>query len=70
MSVGADVIARVNDIEPFKVKCKNCQGFEFHPNYYWCDYWSTTIDDADKAFCSFFTPLPVYNKSKEGEKEE
>ena len=71
MSVGADVIARVNEMDAFKVKCKNCQALEIHGvskllTNYWCDFWCTTIDNADEAFCSFFTPLPIYNP-QEGE---
>lgn len=46
----------MSDREAYKVKCKNCTGVERHENYYWCDFWCTTIDDADTSYCSYFVP--------------
>ena len=56
MSVNRTVIANEVDTEPLKLKCRNCMAFEEHSKFYWCDFWSTTIDDASTAYCSFFVP--------------
>ena len=64
MIVDKETIAEANCTEPLKVKCKNCMACEIHTAgllaYNWCDFWSTTIDDAATAYCSFFVPLPIY----------
>ncbi len=63
MNTGRDEIADGMKAEAFKVKCKNCIGLETHGSYNWCDFWSTTVDDAEKAFCSYFLPcLPKENE--------
>ena len=65
MSAGKEVIAEEFDTEPYKVKCKNCIALEQHRKFYWCDFWSTTIDDSNTAYCSFFTPAQPRRKEDE-----
>lgn len=70
MSAGKEAIAEEFDTEPHKVKCKNCIALEQHGlsnllKYDWCDFWSTTIDDSNTAYCSFFTPSQPQRKGED-----
>lgn len=52
----------MSNTEYLKLQCRNCMACEEHFSsddrapYYWCDFWCTTISDAEQAYCSYFTP--------------
>ena len=58
--------------EYYRVKCANCMACEEHFSsddrapHYWCDFWCTTVDDAQTAFCSYFTPHAPKEEDENG----
>lgn len=52
--------------EYYRVKCSNCMACEEHDNHFWCDFWCTTISDAEQAYCSYFTPHAPREEDENG----